>query len=103
MIADLQEIVDVLGSAEPLERHFTVRTLKGDIGPKAYEGTELKAIRRKLKASQGALAAFLGVKPQTLSLWERGEREIPGPARRCLDDIQAYPQIWHDRMTSTNR
>ncbi|MCY3023117.1 MAG: helix-turn-helix domain-containing protein [Planctomycetota bacterium] len=45
---------------------------------------DVKATRRKLKLSQAAFAALLGVPTGTLQGWEQGRRRPDGPARALL-------------------
>lgn len=49
--------------------------------------TKLKALRRKLKLTQAALADKLGVEQSTVHRWERGERRISGPAQKLLEQF----------------
>jgi DNA-binding transcriptional regulator YiaG len=44
--------------------------------------------RQRLALSQAALARLLGVHPQTISLWERGTHEVPGPVALALKAIE---------------
>lgn len=45
---------------------------------------QLKDARGRLKLTQAALAAKLGVHWMTVSKWERGAQAIPEPAARLL-------------------
>ena len=47
--------------------------------------TELKSLRSRLGVTQAALAEAVGVVPNTLARWERGELGIPGWAAERLD------------------
>ena len=47
--------------------------------------TELKSLRSRLGLTQAALAEAVGVVPNTLARWERGELGIPGWAAERLD------------------
>lgn len=44
--------------------------------PREYSGTDLRADRRRLGLTQAALAARLGVTPNTIARWERGEIQM---------------------------
>lgn len=92
MIADMGSLVDSVRSGEPLERRFTVRTIKLDLEPRAYGPEDVKAVRAKFGASQALFAKFLGVNVQTLQKWEQGTRKVPAMAARYLDDVQEFPR-----------
>ena len=49
------------------------------------KNTELKSLRSRLGLTQAALAEAVGVVPNTLARWERGELGIPGWAAERLD------------------
>ena len=49
------------------------------------KNTELKSLRSRLGVTQAALAEAVGVVPNTLARWERGELGIPGWAAERLD------------------
>lgn len=51
---------------------------------------ELRSIRSKLGLSQAELARALGVHPNTLACWERGDKEIGNPdlVRLALQQIE---------------
>jgi len=58
-------------------------------------GTQLRALRRRADLSGPQFANQLGVHPNTVYRWERGERGIPEPvarlARRILEDPAPPP------------
>jgi len=45
---------------------------------------DIKAIRKRLKVTQGHFAAMIGVSPRTLQNWEQGRRLPGGPAKALL-------------------
>lgn len=96
--ASLDELIDVLKSGEPFERRFTVRTATLDLVPRDYTADDVKAVRRKLGASQPLMAKFMGVSVKTLRSWEQGSRPVPRIAARFLDEIQAFPEMWTRRL-----
>ncbi len=49
--------------------------------------TDLKALRSRLGLTQAALARAVGVVPNTLARWERGELAIPAGATERLDAV----------------
>lgn len=68
--------------------------------PAAVEMTpeEIRAVRDRMGIPQARLAELVGVAPNTLALWERGERHPNGPARvalRLLDILEGKPAITH--------
>ncbi len=46
------------------------------------KGRELKAIREQLELTQAEFARELGVTPNSVARWERGEMNIRGPVER---------------------
>ena len=42
-------------------------------------GRRFKQVRTALGLTQAQLAKLLGVWPNTVAVWERGEKPIPGP------------------------
>jgi transcriptional regulator with XRE-family HTH domain len=51
------------------------------------QGEELKNIRKRLKLTQGQLAELVGVTPNTVARWERGEMEMREPTARLIQSI----------------
>ncbi|WP_165075546.1 helix-turn-helix domain-containing protein [Paludisphaera rhizosphaerae] len=98
VIAGMDSLIEALNTDEPLEKRFTVRTVKLDVDPHAYSPADVKAVRTKLGASQPLLAKFLGVSLQTLRSWEQGQRPVPTMAARYLDDLQEFPELWTRRI-----
>jgi putative transcriptional regulator len=53
-----------------------------------------KVIRRKLKLSQAAFAALMGVSLRTVQDWEQGRREPSGPAKSLLRIAEQRPDVF---------
>ncbi|WP_343858409.1 helix-turn-helix domain-containing protein [Aliiglaciecola litoralis] len=53
-------------------------------------------IRAKLKMSQAAFAAMLGVSRRNLQDWEQGRREPNGPAVALLRIAEQHPEVFSD-------
>jgi len=53
-----------------------------------------QVIRSKLKMSQSAFAALLGVSMRTLQDWEQGRREPQGPAIALLRIAEQHPEVF---------
>ena len=49
-----------------------------------YDLPNIKAVRRRLRVSQGVFAAMIGVSARTLQNWEQGRRRPKGPAKALL-------------------
>jgi putative transcriptional regulator len=58
--------------------------------------SEPKVIRAKLKLSQSAFAALLGVSTRTLQDWEQGRRSPQGPAVALLRIAEQHPEVFND-------
>jgi len=89
----LHGLNDFLQSVEK-GKPITVRTVKLNLEPGKYGPGEVKATRNLLGMSQAIFAQLLGVSTKTLQSWEQGNREVPGPARRLLDDFQGNSRHW---------
>jgi putative transcriptional regulator len=101
MLAGLTAFRDALRSGDPIEKKFTVRTVTLDLEAKPYSAEDVKAVRARLRASQGLLAKFLGVSVKTLCAWEQGTRPVPSIACRFLDELIGCPELWNRRVRST--
>ena len=55
-----------------------------------------KEIRSKLKLTQSAFAALLGVSMRTLQDWEQGRRHPQGPAIALLRIAEQHPEVFAD-------
>ena len=98
MVAGISAFCDAIESGEPLEKRFTIRTVRLDLQPKPYGPEDVKRVRANLSASQALLSQFLGISVKTLRSWEQGTRPVPRMACRYLDDIVAYPELWRQRV-----
>lgn len=86
--------------AEILEGIEEIKAFKkGKVDLKTRElsmPSEPKVIRSKLKLSQSAFAALLGVSTRTLQDWEQGRREPQGPAIALLRIAEQHPEVFGD-------
>lgn len=70
---------------------------KGRIQLKVTELSEPsppQVIRSKMKMSQSAFAALLGVSVRTLQDWEQGRRKPQGPAIALLRIAEQHPEVF---------
>src|SRR5579883_3302837 len=95
--AGVEAFLKAAEAGESLEGLATIRTRKLELRPREYGPKEVRAVRRKLKASQALLAKFMGVNTQTVSSWEQERRKVPPMARRYLDDLVDIPALWATR------
>jgi DNA-binding transcriptional regulator YiaG len=56
--------------------------------PIKYSSKRISQIRHKLRCSQKIFADIIGVTPDTISRWERGERGPDKPACRFLNVLE---------------
>jgi transcriptional regulator with XRE-family HTH domain len=56
-------------------------------------GSQLHAIRQQLGLTQAALAEAIGVRPNTVARWERGEIGISEPTTRLVEKIAAERKV----------
>ena len=72
---------------------------KGNVNLKTTElspPSEPQVIRSKLKLSQSAFAALLGVSTRTLQDWEQGRRSPQGAAVALLRIAEQHPEVFSD-------
>ena len=72
---------------------------KGNVNLKTTElsqPSEPQVIRSKLRLSQSAFAALLGVSTRTLQDWEQGRRSPQGPAVALLRIAEQHPEVFSD-------
>ena len=76
-------------SGEELEK-TTLRMLGKDALPKVevMSPAEIAAVREQTGISQAVLAAFMNVAVNTISQWERGERQPTGAALKLLNVVR---------------
>ena len=72
LLTSVREAGEIKAGRRPPSRVYTVRP------------PDIKAIRKRLKVSQGHFAAMIGVSPRTLQNWEQGRRQPDGPAKALL-------------------
>jgi DNA-binding transcriptional regulator YiaG len=99
--AGIDELMETAEAGESLDGLCTIRTRKLELKPREYGPDQVRAVRRKLKASQALLARFMGVNTQTVSSWEQGRRRVPPMARRYLDDFIDISLLWATRTGIT--
>ena len=63
-----------------------------------FKPADVKAIRRKLGASQSEFALMIGVSVSTLQNWEQGRRQPEGPARALLKVAAENPTAVADAL-----
>ncbi|HVZ39854.1 MAG TPA: NadS family protein [Candidatus Kapabacteria bacterium] len=63
-----------------------------------FEEPDAKQIRTRMKLSQSAFAAVLGISMRTLQNWEQGHRVPQGPARRLLEVAARYPEAVYNTV-----
>ena len=92
------EKIQSLQGPDELPEVLTVRKVKLDLRPRGFKATEIKAIRDKLRVSQGVFADFLGVSVSTVQDWEQGLTVAQGPACRILEEMLRDIESWRDRI-----
>ena len=70
----------------------TLRMLGKDALPKvgAMSPTEIAALRERAGLSQSVLAAYMNIAVNTVSQWERGERQPTGSALKLLHVVRQH-------------
>ena len=66
-----------------------------ELRTRALEGPSAASeIRMRLKLSQEAFAALMGVSVRTVQDWEQGRRVPQGPAKSLLRVAEQYPEVF---------
>ena len=94
LLAGMKELDEWLAGSDPLEVHFTVRTISDIPQPSEYDGRRIAALRQRLGASQPVFARLIGVSAPLVRAWERNGRHPSAIARRLLDEIERDPTRW---------
>ncbi len=66
---------------------LTVDYTKGIVAP--VDGVQLRGLRARAGLTQAALAARVGVAPNSVARWERNERTITKPMARLIQMMLA--------------
>ncbi len=66
------EKIQTLEGLGDLPDVLTVRKVKLDLKPRAFNASEIKVVREDLRVSQAVFADFLGVSASTVQDWEQG-------------------------------
>lgn len=73
------------------------------INPTTNTPTMMRNIRIVLGLPKRSMAAIIGVSAETLSNWEEGRRDVPGPVARLYETIADNPQEWLSRVLRPER
>ena len=71
--------------------------------PVALSADEIRAMRRRLNASQAVFARFLNVSTQLVQAWEANRRQPEGAALRLLDIGRRQPGIVFEGLVTPRR
>jgi len=91
--AGMKEIEAFLQSGEPLEKHFTVRTIEIP-DPDTFDAKRVERLIKQLGMSQAVFAGFIGVSVKLVEAWLAGSREPSLLARRLLALIEHDPKAF---------
>ncbi len=61
-------------------------------------GAEFKFVRALAGLRANEVAEMFGVRPETVSRWERGEVEIPRTAAYALGQLYSHPKLTRQRL-----
>ena len=98
LITALDEVAGAIESGN-LSR-LTVRTVKLPADPMPYDSEAVKQTRERLKVSQAVFARLLGISVVLAQGWEQGLRKPSKMACRLLDEINAAPERWRQRLVA---
>ncbi len=100
IVSRLTAFTKALESDVAVSEKFTVRTIRLNLKPTAYNPAAVRKTRDLLKLSQPLFAKFLGVSVQTVRAWEQGDNIPSVMAARFLDEINRDPAYWQRRLQS---
>ena len=98
IVSRLTNFTKALESGAAISEKFTVRTIRLNLQPTAYDPTSVQKTRDLLNLSQPLFAKFLGVSVQTVRAWEQGGNVPSDMAARFLDEINRDPAYWQRRL-----
>jgi putative transcriptional regulator len=98
IVSRLTDFTKALESGATISEKFTVRTIRLNLQPTAYDTASVRKTRKLLNLSQPLFAKFLGVAVQTVRAWEQGDNVPSDMAARFLDEINANPTYWQRRL-----
>lgn len=61
-------------------------------------GPEFKLVRKLAGLRATEVAEMFGVRPETVSRWERGEVEVPRTAAYALGELYEHPKITRQKL-----
>ena len=98
IVSRLTNFTNALESGATVSEKFTVRTIRLNLEPTAYDTESVRKTRELLHLSQPLFAKFLGVSVQTVRAWEQGDNVPSDMACRFLDEINRDPAYWQRRL-----
>ena len=100
IVSRLTEFTEALESGADISEKFTCHKVTLKLEPGSYAPQKVKKTRDLLNLSQPLFAKFLGVAVQTVRAWEQGDNVPSDMACRFLDEINANPAYWQERLRS---
>lgn len=98
LIAALEEVAGAIEKGEM--SRLTVRTVKLPADPTPYDADAVKRTRERLNVSQAVFARLLGISVVLAQGWEQGQRRPSKMACRLLDEVNAAPERWRQRLAA---
>lgn len=100
IVSRLTEFTESLESGADISEKFTCHKVALKLEPGSYAPQKVRKTRDLLNLSQPLFAKFLGVAVQTVRAWEQGDNVPSDMACRFLDEINANPAYWQERLRS---
>ncbi|MCX5744646.1 MAG: helix-turn-helix domain-containing protein [Proteobacteria bacterium] len=63
-------------------------------------GVEFKFLRKLAGLQANEVAALFGVRPETVSRWERGTIEFPRTAAFALGELYVHPRLTRQKLAA---
>ena len=98
IVSRLTNFTQALEGGAEISEKFTVRKIRLNLQPTAYDTASVRKTREVLNLSQPLFARFLGVSVQTVRAWEQGDNVPSDMACRFLDEINADHAYWQRRL-----
>ena len=88
---------EVLFDGEEVERQER-ETATAIVARGIRSGKEFKLVRKVAGFRANEIADMFGIRPETVSRWERGEVDVPRTAAYALGELYEHPKITQQKL-----
>jgi putative transcriptional regulator len=98
LVRRLERFTKALETTAKLPDRFTCRTVRLNLQPRGYKGSDVKKARKILGVSQALFAQFAGVSVAAVRDWEQDVNPPTGSVCRLMDEIIHNPMYFRTRI-----